>query len=60
MLIVAACAALYSLWTLYGAGGEAFLWSLVLFLAGAPIYFAMKAKAVEGSEMAGKQGLGKE
>ena len=60
MLIVAACAALYSLWTLYGAGGEAFLWSLVLFMAGVPIYFAMKAKAVEGSEMAGKQGLGKE
>lgn len=42
MLIVASLAVLYSLWTLYGAGSEAFVWSMVLFVAGLPVYFWMK------------------
>jgi APA family basic amino acid/polyamine antiporter len=42
LLVVAALAAVYSLWTLYGAGGEAFWWNLVLFAVGLPVYFAMK------------------
>ena len=42
VLIVASLAVLYSLWTLYGAGSEAFVWSMVLFGAGLPVYFWMK------------------
>ena len=42
LLVVAMLAALYSLWTLYGAGAEAFWWSIALFAAGVPVYFAMK------------------
>lgn len=36
---VAILAALYSLWTIYGAGGEAVGWGLALLAAGAPVYF---------------------
>lgn len=36
---IAAIAALYSLWTIYGAGGEAVAWGLALLAAGAPVYF---------------------
>ncbi|MFL6575222.1 MAG: amino acid permease [Povalibacter sp.] len=46
MLIVAALAAFYSLWTLYGAGAEAFWWSMALFVAGLPVYFWMKRKEI--------------
>ena len=42
LLAVATLAVLYSLWTLYGAGSEAFLWSMVLFVAGLPVYLWMK------------------
>jgi len=42
LLVVATLAVLYSLWTLYGAGSEAFLWSMVLFVAGLPVYLWMK------------------
>jgi APA family basic amino acid/polyamine antiporter len=42
LLIIAALAAVYSLWTLYGAGSEAFLWNLALFAAGLPVYYGMK------------------
>ncbi|HKE96060.1 MAG TPA: amino acid permease [Povalibacter sp.] len=42
MLAIAILASLYSLWTLYGAGAEALLWSLVLFAAAIPVYLAMK------------------
>ena len=39
---VAVLAAVYSIWTLYGAGAEAFWWSMALLAAGVPIYFAMQ------------------
>jgi APA family basic amino acid/polyamine antiporter len=38
LLVVATLAGLYSLWTLYGAGAEAFWWSMGLLAAGLPIY----------------------
>ncbi|MBM0103716.1 amino acid permease [Steroidobacter sp. S1-65] len=41
-LLVAMLAALYSLWTLFGAGAEAFWWSMALFAAGLPVYWPMK------------------
>jgi APA family basic amino acid/polyamine antiporter len=44
LLIVALLAVIYSLWTLYGAGAEAFWWNLVLFAAGLPVYFGMKRR----------------
>lgn len=42
LLIVAVLAVLYSLFTLYGAGAEAFGWMFVLFAAGLPVYYGMK------------------
>lgn len=42
LLVVATLAAIYSLWTLYGAGAEAFGWCMVLLVAGLPVYFWMK------------------
>jgi APA family basic amino acid/polyamine antiporter len=42
LLVVAALAAIYSLWTLYGAGAEAFWWNMALFIAGLPVYYGMK------------------
>ncbi len=42
LLVIAVLAAVYSLWTLYGAGSEAFWWSMVLFAAGLPVYVGMK------------------
>jgi basic amino acid/polyamine antiporter, APA family len=41
-LLVAILATAYSAWTLFGAGAEAFLWSVVLFAAGLPVYWLMK------------------
>jgi basic amino acid/polyamine antiporter, APA family len=35
-------AAVYSVWTLYGAGTEALLWGLLLLAAGIPIYLLMR------------------
>jgi len=42
LLVIAMLAAIYSVWTLYGAGATAFWWNMVLFAAGLPVYFAMK------------------
>jgi APA family basic amino acid/polyamine antiporter len=38
LMVTAFLGAIYSLWTLTGAGREAVLWSLVLMLAGVPVY----------------------
>lgn len=46
MLFIAALAAIYSLWTLYGAGASAFWWSMVLFALGLPVYFVMSTRRV--------------
>jgi APA family basic amino acid/polyamine antiporter len=42
LLAVAMLGALYSAWTLYGAGPEAFWWGMGLFALGLPLYFLMK------------------
>jgi APA family basic amino acid/polyamine antiporter len=42
LLAVAMLAALYSVWTLYGAGKEAFWWGMGLFALGLPLYFALR------------------
>jgi basic amino acid/polyamine antiporter, APA family len=42
LLAVAMLGALYSAWTLWGAGKEAFVWGLGLFALGLPLYFLMK------------------
>ncbi len=42
LLAVAMLAALYSAWTLWGAGRDAFLWGMGLFALGLPLYFLMK------------------
>lgn len=48
---VAVLAALYSLWTIYGAGGEAVGWGVVLLVAGVPIYFlCRRGGAAEAAE----------
>jgi APA family basic amino acid/polyamine antiporter len=44
LLVVATLAALYSVWTLYGAGARAFWWSMALLAAGLPIYWWMKRR----------------
>ncbi|QIG80164.1 amino acid permease [Stakelama tenebrarum] len=43
--LVAMIAALYSAWTIYGAGAEAAGWGLVLLLAGIPVHLLMRRKA---------------
>jgi APA family basic amino acid/polyamine antiporter len=42
LLAVAMLGALYSVWTLWGAGAEAFWWGMGLFALGVPLYFLMK------------------
>jgi Amino acid transporters len=42
LLVVAMLAAIYSAWTLYGAGHEAFWWAMALLAAGVPVYFLMR------------------
>jgi basic amino acid/polyamine antiporter, APA family len=42
LLAVAMLAALYSAWTLYGAGSEAFWWGMGLFALGLPLYFLLR------------------
>jgi APA family basic amino acid/polyamine antiporter len=42
MSLVAGLAALYSVWTLYGAGYEATAWGAALIAAGIPVYFVMR------------------
>lgn len=41
-LLIAMLAAIYSAWTLFGAGAEAFWWSIALFAVGLPVYWMMK------------------
>lgn len=41
-LLMATLAAMYSLWTLFGAGAEEFWWSVALFVAGLPVYWLMQ------------------
>lgn len=43
-LFVAILATFYSVWTLFGAGVEPFLWSIALFAAGLPVYWVMKRR----------------
>jgi len=45
-LLIAIFAALYSVWTLHGAGAEAFWWSMGLFAVGLPVYWWMKRPSV--------------
>ena len=40
--VILALAALYSLWTIYGAGWEALGWGLALLLAGLPVFALMR------------------
>jgi APA family basic amino acid/polyamine antiporter len=42
LLAVAMLAALYSAWTLWGAGAEAFWWGMGLFALGLPLYFLLR------------------
>jgi basic amino acid/polyamine antiporter, APA family len=46
-LLLAILASVYSLWTLFGAGAEAFWWSLALFAAGWPVYWFMRRPGAE-------------
>jgi APA family basic amino acid/polyamine antiporter len=49
-LLVAALATLYSAWTLFGAGAEAFWWSMALFAVGVPVYWIMKRSALVATD----------
>lgn len=42
LTLVACLGALYSIWTLYGAGAEATGWGAALLVAGLPVYFVMR------------------
>lgn len=42
LIVVAMLGALYSAWTLWGAGAEAFWWGMGLFALGLPLYFLLK------------------
>lgn len=48
-LLVATLAAVYSVWTLFGAGAEAFWWSIVSFAVGLPVYWMMRRPAAVAS-----------
>ena len=43
---VAGLGVIYSAWTIYGAGGEAVVWGLLLLLVSLPIYFVLGRNAV--------------
>ena len=45
ILLVAMVAAVYSIWTLFGAGEEAFWWSIALFATGLPVYWLHAARS---------------
>ncbi len=45
LFVVAAIAALYALWTIYGAGGEAVAWGAALLLAGLPVFMLTRRRA---------------
>ena len=40
--MIAILGAIYSIWTIFGAGLEAFYWGIGLFVAGVPVYVVMK------------------
>jgi APA family basic amino acid/polyamine antiporter len=40
--VIAILGAIYSIWTIVGAGLEAFCWGVGLMVAGVPVYVAMK------------------
>jgi len=40
--VIATLGAIYSVWTIFGAGAEAFWWGVGLMVAGVPVYVAMK------------------
>ena len=40
--VILLLAALYSCWTIYGAGAEALIWGVVLLLAGFPVFWLLK------------------
>ena len=42
LTLLAGLAALYSLWTLHGAGYEATAWGAALLVAGVPVYWLMR------------------
>jgi APA family basic amino acid/polyamine antiporter len=42
LLVFATLAAVYSAWTLYGAGVREFWWAMALIAVGVPVYFLMK------------------
>ena len=45
LAVIAALAALYSVWTFYGAGWSVTFWGLVLLAAGAPVYWLVRRNA---------------
>ena len=45
LLWLAILATLYAAWTIYGAGGEAVMWGVILLLVSLPVFFGMKALA---------------
>lgn len=49
---VAAIAAVYSVWTFYGAGWSVTVWGLALLAAGAPVYLLIRRTAGKRSESA--------
>ncbi|MBO9543231.1 amino acid permease [Caulobacter sp.] len=51
LTVLAILAALYSIWTLYGAGAQAALWGLVLLVAGLPVRFLTARAARPASEI---------
>jgi APA family basic amino acid/polyamine antiporter len=40
--VIAVLGAIYSIWTIFGAGLEAFYWGMGLMAVGVPVYIAMK------------------
>ena len=44
---IAILGAIYSIWTIFGAGMEAFYWGIGLFVAGVPVYLFMKRGAMK-------------
>jgi APA family basic amino acid/polyamine antiporter len=55
MLAVATIAALYSAWTLYGAGPQAFWFAMGLLALGVPVYFTMKWRQRHGAAPAASE-----
>ena len=51
LTVLAILAALYSIWTLYGAGAQATLWGLVLLIAGLPVRFLTARAARPAPEL---------